>query len=46
MPGPYFGYRNSSMREVISFWFFFGFSAFRIALPSDRFLMRCAAQSA
>ena len=34
------------MSEVMSFWFRFGSSAFTIALPSDRFLTRWAAQSA
>ena len=46
IPGPYLGYWNSSMSEVISFWFVFGLSAFMIALNSDMFLMRWAAKSA
>ena len=46
IPGPYLGYWNSSMSEVISFWFRLGMSAFTIALPSDSPLTRCAAQSA
>ena len=46
IPGPYFGYWNSSMREVISFWLLFGRIALTAALPSERFLMRWAAQSA
>ena len=46
IPGPYFGYWNSSMREVMSFWLRFGRTAFMTALNSDRFLIRCAAQSA
>jgi hypothetical protein len=45
MPGPYFGYWNSSMREVMSFWFRFGSTALIIALDSDRLFTRCAAQS-
>ena len=46
IPGPYFGYWNSSMSEVMSFWFRFGLRALTMALPSDRPLTRCAAQSA
>ncbi len=46
IPGPYFGYSNSSMSEVMSFWLRFGSRAFIAALKSDRFLMRCAAKSA
>ena len=46
IPGPYLGYWNSSMREVISFWLRFGARALTIALPSERPLTRCAAQSA
>ncbi len=46
IPGPNFGYSNSSMRLAISFWFRLGRTAFMTALNSDRFLMRCAAQSA
>jgi hypothetical protein len=46
MPGPCFGYWNSSMRLVTSFWFRRGSTALTIALDSDRFLMRWAAQSA
>src|SRR5688572_19192511 len=46
IPGPYLGYWNSSMRDVISFWFRFGSSAFITAVNSDRFLIRWAAQSA
>jgi hypothetical protein len=40
------GYWNSSISDVISVWPRLGVSAFQIALPSDRFLMRWAAQSA
>ena len=46
MPGPNFGYWNSSMSEVMSFWLRLGVSEFTIALPRDRPLTRCAAQSA
>ena len=46
IPGPYFGYWNSSMRLVISFWFRLGRMALVTAFISDRFLMRWAAQSA
>ena len=46
IPGPYFGYWNSSMRLVISFWFRLGRRALSTALNSERFLMRWAAQSA
>src|SRR5687768_2652262 len=46
IPGPYLGYWNSSMSEAMSFWLRFGSRAFMTALASDRFLMRCAAQSA
>ncbi len=46
IPGPYLGYWNSSMREVMSFWLRFGRRAFMTAFHSDRFLIRCAAQSA
>ena len=46
IPGPYLGYWNSSMSEVMSFWFRFGSSALTMALPSDRSLTRWAAQSA
>ena len=46
IPGPYFGYWNSSISDVMSFWLRFGISAFTTALNSDRFLMRCAAKSA
>ena len=45
-PGPCFGYWNSSIREVMSFWFRFGRSMLTIALPRSRSLIRCAAQSA
>src|SRR5579862_8406251 len=43
IPGPYLGYWNSSMSEVISFWFRLGVSAFTIALPSESPLTRWAA---
>ena len=46
IPGPYLGYWNSSIRDVMSFWLRRGRIALMIALSSDRFLMRCAAQSA
>src|SRR5687767_12825295 len=46
IPGPYLGYWNSSMREVISFWFRFGVSALITAPVNDRFLIRWAAKSA
>ncbi len=46
MPGPCFGYWNSSMSEVISFWLRFGSSAFITAFMNERFLMRWAAKSA
>ncbi len=45
-PGPNLGYWNSSMRLAISFWLRLGSSALSTALSSDRFLIRCAAQSA
>src|SRR2546430_5820874 len=45
MPGPYFGYWNSSIRLVTSVCLRRGDRALRIALDSDRFLIRCAAQS-
>ena len=34
------------MSEVMSFWLRLGSTALSTALDSDRFLMRCAAQSA
>jgi hypothetical protein len=37
---------NSSIRLVMSFWLRLGSSAFSTALESERFLIRCAAQSA
>ncbi|CAB4604597.1 unannotated protein [freshwater metagenome] len=56
MPGPNFGYSNSSMSEVTSValpFFMKGTqsgtastSALMPAVQSERFLMRCAAQSA
>jgi len=46
IPGPYFGYWNSSISEVISFWFRLGSRALTTALHRDRFLMRWAAKSA
>jgi hypothetical protein len=46
IPGPYFGYWNSSISEVISFWFRFGMRALTMALPSDSSFTRWAAQSA
>ena len=46
IPGPNLGYWNSSMSEVISFWFRLGSTALTMALDSDRFLIRWAAQSA
>ena len=46
IPGPYFGYWNSSMSEVMSVCLRLGSSELMTALPSDRFLIRCAAQSA
>ena len=46
IPGPYLGYWNSSMSEVISFWFRLGRRALTMALESERFLMRWAAKSA
>ena len=46
IPGPYLGYWNSSMSEVISFWLRLGSTALTIAFDSDRFLIRWAAQSA
>src|SRR5688572_20249473 len=46
IPGPCFGYWNSSISDVIDFWFRFGRSEFITALYSDRFLIRCAAKSA
>jgi len=45
-PGPDLGYWNSSMRLAMSFWLRRGSSAFSTAENSERFLMRCAAQSA
>src|SRR5437764_13142921 len=46
IPGPYFGYWNSSMSEVMSFWLRLGSRALTTALNRDRFLMRWAAKSA
>jgi hypothetical protein len=46
IPGPNFGYWNSSINDVMSFWFRLGMSALMTALESERFLMRCAAKSA
>ena len=46
IPGPYLGYWNSSISEVISFWFRFGSSALTMAENRERFLIRWAAQSA
>ena len=46
IPGPYFGYWNSSISVVMSVWLRFGRSAFMTALHRTRFLTRCAAQSA
>ena len=46
MPGPCFGYWNSSISDVIDFWLRLGSSALVTALNSERFLMRCAAKSA
>src|SRR5712691_9151174 len=46
IPGPYFGYWNSSMSDVMSFWFRFGIRALTMALPSERPFTRWAAQSA
>ncbi len=46
IPGPSFGYWNSSISEVMSFWLRFGISAFMTAFMNERFLMRCAAKSA
>jgi hypothetical protein len=46
MPGPYFGYWNWSINVVIAVCPFCGLRALVIALSSDRFLMRWAAQSA
>src|ERR1700737_4117105 len=46
MPGPYFGYWNSSISDVMSFWLRLGSTALTMALNSDRFFMRWAAQSA
>src|SRR5436305_14995310 len=34
MPGPYFGYWNSSISEAMSFWLRFGSNAFQTALAS------------
>ena len=45
MPGPSFGYWNSSMRLVISVCLRLGNRALITALRRSRFLMRCAAQS-
>src|SRR3954447_12352866 len=50
MPGPLRGYLKQLIKVLIT-WFgsfgcFFGRSAFLIALPNERPLMRCAAQSA
>ena len=45
-PGPYFGYSNSSISEVMSFWLRLGITAFTTALNRLRFLMRWPAQSA
>ena len=46
IPGPCFGYWNSSIRLVTSVRLRRGSSALRIAVASDRFLIRWAAQSA
>ncbi len=46
IPGPYLGYWNSSISEVMSFWFRLGMRALKMALPSDSPFTRCAAQSA
>ena len=46
IPGPNFGYWNSSMSVVISVWLRLGRIAFSTALPRSRFLTRWAAQSA
>src|SRR5579864_2955181 len=46
IPGPYLGYWNSSISDVIAFWLRRGTTALTIALPSDRLLTRWAAQSA
>ena len=46
IPGPNFGYWNSSIRLVTSLRLRRGSSALSTALDSDRFLIRCAAQSA
>src|SRR5207302_10169749 len=36
IPGPYFGYWNSSMRLVMSFWLRLGSTALSTAFDSDR----------
>jgi hypothetical protein len=46
IPGPNFGYWNSSISVVIDVWLRFGSTALSTAFDSDRFLMRWAAQSA
>src|SRR3569832_2288294 len=49
IPGPYFGYWNSSISEVICFFLPrlpLGLSAVTNALQTVRSLMRCAAKSA
>ena len=46
IPGPSLGYWNSSMRDVMLFWLRLGRRALKMALVSDRFLTRWAAQSA
>ena len=46
MPGPYFGYWNSSMRVVMSVWPRLGRMELITALRRSRFLTRWAAQSA
>ena len=46
IPGPYFGYWNSSMRVVMSVWPRLGRMALTTALRRSRFFTRWAAQSA
>ncbi len=46
IPGPYLGYWNSSINEVIFFWLRLGETALTMAFASDRLFTRWAAQSA
>src|SRR5215213_5725223 len=46
IPGPRAGYSNSSISDVTPPRRLFGASELHTARPSDRFLIRCAAQSA